>query len=203
MRVSEFNQQRSQLAQIARKQTGSLAVRDLGALVAEKDVVSTENLVTVFVVVPRHVKKDWLASYENLTEYVVRSRSLPHPCSSCGGVRCCSLCFLSSPSTSTWLCLRCKNVQIPALLKHMQNGTTDGQLQLWTLGKSSAARLEGFQRCNSILQVPRSSKQVQEDNDYALFSVVLFRRVVDTFKSEARNRGFQVCIAAATVLYVQ
>ena len=74
--MSEFNQQKSQLGQIARKQTGSLAVRDLGALVSEKDVVSTENLITVFVVVPRHIKKEWLASYENLTEYVVRL-SLP------------------------------------------------------------------------------------------------------------------------------
>ena len=42
------------------------------------------------------------------------------------------------------------------------------------------------------LQVPRSSKQVAEDNDYTLFSVTLFRRVVDTFKSTARTRGFQV-----------
>ena len=47
------------------------------------------------------------------------------------------------------------------------------------------------------LQVPRSSKQVGEDNDYTLFSVTLFRRVVDTFKSTARTRGFQVGTLAA------
>lgn len=42
------------------------------------------------------------------------------------------------------------------------------------------------------VQVPRSSKVVAEDNDNALFTVTLFRRVADTFKSAARTRGFQV-----------
>jgi V-type H+-transporting ATPase subunit C len=42
------------------------------------------------------------------------------------------------------------------------------------------------------LQVPRSSKHVTEDQDYVLMSVVLFRRVVDDFKTAARVRGFQV-----------
>ena len=42
--------------------------------------------------------------------------------------------------------------------------------------------------------MPRSSKQIQEDTDYTLFSVSLFRRIADTFKAEARQRGFQVCV---------
>lgn len=46
------------------------------------------------------------------------------------------------------------------------------------------------------MQVPRSSKQIQEDSDYSLFSVVLFRRIVDTFKAEARQKGFQVGTSA-------
>ena len=71
VRTSEYNQQKSQLGQNSRKQTGSLAVRDLGALVSEKTVVNTENLVTLFVVVPRHVKKEWLSGYEKLTDYIV------------------------------------------------------------------------------------------------------------------------------------
>lgn len=72
VRGSEYNQQKSQLSQISRKQTGSLAVRDLGSIVSPKDVVNTENLVTLFVVVPRHTKKEWLATYESITEYIVR-----------------------------------------------------------------------------------------------------------------------------------
>ena len=42
------------------------------------------------------------------------------------------------------------------------------------------------------MQVPRSSKVVAEDNDYALVSVVLFRRVMDDFKAAARLKGYQV-----------
>lgn len=42
------------------------------------------------------------------------------------------------------------------------------------------------------LQVPRSSRLIAEDQDYALVSVVLFKRVVDDFKTEARLKGFQV-----------
>jgi hypothetical protein len=47
--------------------------------------------------------------------------------------------------------------------------------------------------------VPRSSKHVTEDQDYVLMSVVLFRRVVDDFKTAARVRGFQVRPAARLV----
>lgn len=42
------------------------------------------------------------------------------------------------------------------------------------------------------LQVPRSSKQITEDNDYILFRVILFRRVADTFKAACRQSGYQV-----------
>ncbi|KAK9272745.1 hypothetical protein L1049_003122 [Liquidambar formosana] len=42
--------------------------------------------------------------------------------------------------------------------------------------------------------VPRSSKKLHEDNEYALYTVVLFRRVADNFKTKARERGFQVSL---------
>ena len=42
------------------------------------------------------------------------------------------------------------------------------------------------------MQVPRSSKLIYEDNDYALYSVTLFKRVADSFKQAARSKGFQV-----------
>jgi len=40
--------------------------------------------------------------------------------------------------------------------------------------------------------VPRSSTLLMEDGDYALYTVTLFRRVVDAFKSAAREKAFQV-----------
>ena len=44
--------------------------------------------------------------------------------------------------------------------------------------------------CNFV--VPRSSKLILEEGDYALLSVVLFRRVLDDFKAACRSRGFQL-----------
>ena len=41
-------------------------------------------------------------------------------------------------------------------------------------------------------QVPRSSTKLAEDNEYALYTVVLFKKVADTFKTHAREKGFQV-----------
>jgi V-ATPase subunit C len=72
VRVSEYNQLKGQLAALNRKRTGNLAVRDLAALVDSEDAVATENLVSLFVVVPKTSKADWLGGYERLSEYVVR-----------------------------------------------------------------------------------------------------------------------------------
>lgn len=110
VRVAEYNNVRSQLSAINRKQSGSLAVRDLSNLVTPDDVVESEHLVTLLAVVAKYSQKDWLSSYETLTEYVV----------------------------------------------------------------------------------PRSSKKLHEDNEYALYTVTLFRRVADNFRSKARERGFQI-----------
>lgn len=110
VRVSEYNNVRSQLNAINRKQTGSLAVRDLSNLVKPTDVVTSEHLTTLLAVVSKYSQKDWLSSYETLTTYVV----------------------------------------------------------------------------------PRSSKMLYEDNEYALYTVTLFNRDADNFKIKARERGFQI-----------
>ena len=108
--MTEFGQLRSTLQAAARKQGGSLAVRDVSSLVPPSQLVYTENLTTLLVVVPKSAKGDWLAQYESLSEFVV----------------------------------------------------------------------------------PRSTSVVAEDQDYQAFTVVLFRRVVDNFKTAARGKGFQV-----------
>jgi hypothetical protein len=43
-----------------------------------------------------------------------------------------------------------------------------------------------------FFQVPRSSKKLFEDNEYALYTVTLFGRVADNFRTAAREKGFQV-----------
>ncbi|KAL4566713.1 hypothetical protein LXL04_030835 [Taraxacum kok-saghyz] len=110
IRIAEYNNVRSQLNAINRKQTGSLAVRDLSNLVKPEDLVTSEHLITLIAVVPKYSQKDWLSSYETLTTYVV----------------------------------------------------------------------------------PRSSKNLHEDNEYAIYTVTLFIRDADNFRTKAREKGFQV-----------
>ncbi|KAJ8752319.1 hypothetical protein K2173_003955 [Erythroxylum novogranatense] len=110
VRVAEYNNVRSQLNAINRKQSGSLAVRDLSNLVKPEDIILSEHLETLLAIVPKYSQKDWLSSYETLTNYVV----------------------------------------------------------------------------------PRSSKKLHEDNEYALYTVTLFRRVADNFRTSAREKGFQI-----------
>ncbi|KAL6517947.1 V-type proton ATPase subunit C [Orobanche minor] len=110
VRVAEYNNVRSQLNAINRKQGGSLAVRDLSNLVKPQDIVSSEHLTTLIAIVSKYSQKDWLSSYETLTTYVV----------------------------------------------------------------------------------PRSSKKLHEDNEYALYTVTLFSRDADNFRTKARERNFQI-----------
>ncbi|RWR74448.1 V-type proton ATPase subunit C [Cinnamomum micranthum f. kanehirae] len=110
VRVAEYNNVRSQLNAINRKQSGSLAVRDLSGLVKPEDIITSEHLVTLLAVVPKYSQKEWLSRYETLTQYVV----------------------------------------------------------------------------------PRSSKKLHEDNEYALYTVTLFAKVADNFKTSAREKGFQI-----------
>ncbi|CAL9085549.1 V-type proton ATPase subunit [Musa troglodytarum] len=109
VRVAEYSNIRSQLNAINRKQSGSLAVRDISNLVNLEDIVASEHLVTLLAVVPKYSQKEWLSSYETLTTFVV----------------------------------------------------------------------------------PRSSKKLHEDNEYALNTVTLFRKVADNFRNNAREKGFQ------------
>ncbi|KXZ57041.1 ATPvC1 [Gonium pectorale] len=110
VKASEYNNLKSQLSQFTRKAQGSLAVRDIHQLVQPQQVIDTEHLTTLFVIVTKFSAKDWKDGYEKMCDFIV----------------------------------------------------------------------------------PRSSELIAEDNESAMFSVVLFKRVVDDFKAAARSRGFQV-----------
>lgn len=56
-RLQDYNALKQQLGQIARKAQGSLAVRDLTSLLERRELVDTENLQTVFVIVSKYVDR--------------------------------------------------------------------------------------------------------------------------------------------------
>ncbi|XP_045120885.1 LOW QUALITY PROTEIN: V-type proton ATPase subunit C-like [Portunus trituberculatus] len=69
---ANYNNLKSNLANMERKQTGSLLTRNLGDLVKKEDFVqNSEYLVTLLVVVPKSFYTDWQAKYEHLADMVV------------------------------------------------------------------------------------------------------------------------------------
>ncbi|KAL7748846.1 Vacuolar ATP synthase subunit C [Sorochytrium milnesiophthora] len=72
VKASAYNQVRSTLQTMQRRETGNLAIRNLAGVVKrEHFVLDSEFLTTVLVAVPKNNVKDWNDSYETLTEMVV------------------------------------------------------------------------------------------------------------------------------------
>ncbi|KAI8468810.1 MAG: vacuolar H+ ATPase V1 sector, subunit C [Monoraphidium minutum] len=71
LKVGEYNTVKSQLSAALRKAGGSLAVRDISTVVKPEQVLDSENLMTLFVVVSKFGVKDWEATYEKLCDFVV------------------------------------------------------------------------------------------------------------------------------------
>jgi len=70
-KASEYNQLSSNIAAAERKQTGNLLVKGLHDIVKKEDILITEYLTTLVVVVSKYGHKEWENCYEKLTEYVL------------------------------------------------------------------------------------------------------------------------------------
>ncbi|KAL6052746.1 V-type proton ATPase subunit C [Balamuthia mandrillaris] len=78
-KASNYNNINQSLAAIERKKTGNLLICDLTDFIKPEDIVETEYLTTLFVIVPKHSQKEWLNTYETLVDNVVpRSSNLLH-----------------------------------------------------------------------------------------------------------------------------
>lgn len=71
IRLNDYSATRQALSTIERKSQGTLMTRALATIIEEKDVVETEHLTTIFVVIPSYTEPDFLESYEELAEMVV------------------------------------------------------------------------------------------------------------------------------------
>jgi len=71
-RMTKYNLVKSQLTSLQRKQNGNLSVRSLVDVVKKEHfVLNSEYLTTLLVAVPKSLVKEWLGSYETLTQMVV------------------------------------------------------------------------------------------------------------------------------------
>ena len=95
MKVSEYNTVKSQISAALRKQGGSLAVRDISGLVKPSQVIDSENLVTLFVVVSKYSIKDWETTYEKLCDFVVSREARTNGSTSSTPAAVC--CFVAVP----------------------------------------------------------------------------------------------------------
>lgn len=71
VKMSELNGLKSALQTYERKQQGNLLVRSLTEIVKEENMIASEYMTTVLVVVPRNSFKEWYAGYETLAQFVV------------------------------------------------------------------------------------------------------------------------------------
>jgi len=66
--ITEFNEVKANVVAYERKETGSLLVKPLGPYVKEADMIETEHLTTLMVVVPKVKEQEFLSSYELLED---------------------------------------------------------------------------------------------------------------------------------------
>lgn len=77
VKLLEYATLRSNLAQIDRRDTGNLLVRPLDGLIKPEELIDTENLTTVFVVLTKENVKHFLQHYETYGEQPDLSAAVP------------------------------------------------------------------------------------------------------------------------------
>jgi len=110
VKTADYNSINHTIAAEERKLGGSLLVRSLVDVVKDGDLMNTEYMTTLLVVVPKALTKEWQASYETISNFVL----------------------------------------------------------------------------------PRSTRLIAEDTEFGLWTVTLFKRVVEDFKNSSRERRFTV-----------
>ena len=108
LKVAELNILKASVQGLERKTQGNLMVRGLGDIVREENVMESDYMTTMYVVVPKASTKDFQDSYEKMATYVV----------------------------------------------------------------------------------PKSGRLLSEDQEYALFAVVIFKKSHDEFKAQCREKRF-------------
>jgi len=110
VKVTEVNGLKGSLQGIERKTQGNLMVRGLADVINEQDVMESDYMTTLFVVVPKASLKDFESTYEKMAQFVV----------------------------------------------------------------------------------PKSGKLIMEDAEYGLFTVIIFKKSLDEFKANAREKRYSL-----------
>jgi V-type H+-transporting ATPase subunit C len=70
-KATEFNNMHSLIQQRKKLESGNLTVRDLTNLITQDEILDSEYLTTLIVVVPKNEWKNWEAKYEHFCSFIV------------------------------------------------------------------------------------------------------------------------------------
>jgi hypothetical protein len=68
IKVAEYSTLSVNIAQIERRESGSLVVRPLDGIVQQEHVYESDYFTTLFTVIPKHNYQEWLSNYEDLVK---------------------------------------------------------------------------------------------------------------------------------------
>jgi len=68
VKLTDYTNLRTQRTAVERKTGGNLMLKDLAEFVHDADVAESENITTLFAVIPGYLEKEWLSSYPRLLE---------------------------------------------------------------------------------------------------------------------------------------
>jgi len=67
-KMAEYNDLKSNLTAVERKETGSLLVKPLGPYIKKSDIIESEHLTTLFIVVPKNKELEFQQTYETMED---------------------------------------------------------------------------------------------------------------------------------------
>jgi len=188
----DYNDVRQQYSAIERKETGTLLVKSLNPFVKEKDIIETEHLTTLLIVVPKSKEQEFVSTYEILEDIAAEKeeararereeREAQHAAATDD--------LDDAPKTE-----KVKEAE-KAKLKRPQDDA-NANLNVAADGdkdkrEEKRVKPKSKQTCKNV--VPRSAKKLADEpgDEFLLFRVVVFKKGADTLKNLCRERRYTV-----------
>lgn len=156
--MTAYNEVRTTMDAISRKESGSLLVRPLAEYIDARVMVDREHLLTVLVVIPKKSEKKFVEEYEVLEE-TERGREL---------------------SRKEELA---RKLEEENQMHEQQNHNEENDQQ-----RNSGKR--PLPLCNNI--VPRSANKLAEDEEFVLYSILVFKKGLEFVKKLLRMDRYTV-----------
>lgn len=174
--MAAYNDVRTSVEATERKEQGSLLVKPLASLVKKTDVLDTEHLSTIMLVVPKKAEKAFLAGYEVLeAAHRAKKASRGTPVEA---VKHEEVVVEVDAEEE-------KKMEAPALTKAREKKEADKAEK-----EAARARRARLPHCDNV--VPRSANKLSEDKEFCLYSVLVFKKGEDNFKNICRQERYTV-----------